>query len=297
MNPKNDAYWHDQANRVSEDDWGHDAASGRSKYQRWADALMDRIQRNAAREGQARRDLKEAERRYGDESLPCSIAHEEYQEAERRWEAERDGASAHQEAASWWQAAQMQRACRAPGEEDFPEFFWELEGASAEEGARVAALEAAAYALVEAGERRVCLGIGAAEEALEKAEQAWAAYQVPSVSGDHSDDEVFATEARLRHDWDRAHELLESAPEATTAEVGGWSAYEKARSRYCEAFAVEAATAARRQWSAAKATWKAAEEANRPAREAVEAAREMYRQEGEACRAEDQAIERARRRS
>ena len=135
MNPNNDAYDYDQLNRFGDDDdWGQGASNGSSEYARWADGIMDRIQRNEVRRDQARRDLKEAERRYGDESLPYEIAQEKYLEAERSWEGARSGERAYQQAASWWEMARIERSRLAPGEEGFCEFLWELQGASPEEG-------------------------------------------------------------------------------------------------------------------------------------------------------------------
>ena len=298
MNPNNDAYDYDQLNRFGDDDdWGQGASNGSSEYARWADGIMDRIQRNEVRRDQARRDLKEAERRYGDESLPYDIAREQYQKAERNWKAARNGERGYEEAATWWQLARMEQSCLEPGE-SFPDFFWELQGVEPEEGARIAALDAAAYALVEARLQQGQQVIESGELALEKTIEAWDAYQDPRVSGEHSDEEFFENEARLREAWDRASELLGSgqSDDAQLTDSEAWVPYEKAKYDYCKAHALAVVAAAEKEWNAAKTAWQVAQEANLPAQEALEAARRRSAQESNACGAEAEAIDRARRR-
>lgn len=298
MNPNNDAYWYDQANRGGSDDCGAGGESiRRSEHERRVDRFLDRIQRNEARRHQARRDLKEAERRYGDETLPYDIAREQYQKAERNWKAARNGERAYGEAATWWQLARMEQSCLEPGE-SFPDFFWELQGVGPEEGARIAALDAAAYALVEARLHQGQRVIESGELALEKTIEAWDAYQDPRVSGEHSDEEFFENEARLREAWDRASELLGSgqSDDAQLTDSEAWAPYEQAKYDYCKAHALAVVKAEEQEWNAAKTAWKAAGEANLPAQEALEGARRRWAQESDACGAEAEAIDRARRR-
>jgi hypothetical protein len=301
MNPNNDAYSHDQANRFGGDeDWdGGGGGTVRSEYERWADRLMDRIQRNEARRDQARTDMTEAERRYGNEAVPYRIAQEEYREAESRWKATRDGARAYQEAASWWEMARTDWASRRPGEEGISDLSWQPGGVGPEEWARVVALDAAAYALVEARLEEGRQVVESADLALEKAEEAWAAYQDPRVSGEHSDEEFYANEARLREAWDRAYErcFCGQSDDTRMTESKAWAPYEEAKAAYCEAFAAMAVPKARKDWNAAQAAWKAAQKANRPALEALEAASQRSIQESEACSVESRAIDQARRRS
>jgi hypothetical protein len=115
MNPNNDDYGHDQANRFGDgEDWNqHGGATGRSGYEVAADRLRDRIYRNEIRKDQAARDRREAERRYWTDSLPWLAAQDEYGDAERKWQAACEGGPAYETSKSRYCASQGGAASKA----------------------------------------------------------------------------------------------------------------------------------------------------------------------------------------